>query len=315
MTTVVQSETSPVHITTTRGPRCARVWVAGFSVLALVSFVPCAAWSETATVELLNGDKMTGTVLERTDHVIVLQHAVLGRLEIPIEKVAPASLHPGLLGTSILAGWKKELDFGVAGSSGDTDEADIRLALSLDRRSERHHWQLDGLYEVSYSEGEIDEHDASVTALHDWLWPGSRWFAFTFGVYDFDEFEAWEHRTTLGAGPAYHLLQNPSLNLDARFGPFITYEFGDENDARPEGALGLFAEWQIREGHSLTASNVYLQTLDEAELRSVSKLEWKVRLAVSKGVSLKVGARNEYDTASRDSKNNLKYYTALSFDL
>jgi uncharacterized membrane protein YjdF len=27
------------------------------------------------------------------------------------------------------------------------------------------------------------------------------------------------------------------------------------------------------------------------------------------------GARNEYDTASRDSKNNLKYYSALSFDL
>lgn len=266
-------------------------------------------------VELTNGDIVTGEVVERTDRHIVLQHPVLGRLDIPIEQVTPGSVHPGILGTSFLAGWDKGLDFGFAGSSGDTDEADIHLGLSLDRTTERHHWQLDGKYEISYSEGDVDEHDARVTALHDWLWPGSRWFAFTYGVYDFDEFEAWKHRTTFGAGPAYHILPNPPFTLDTRFGPFITYEFGDEQDARPEGAAGLFAKWQIREGHSLTVSNMYFQTLDEPELRDVSRFEWKVRLALSKGLSLKVGALNEYDTASRDSKNNLKWYSALSFDL
>jgi len=47
----------------------------------------------------------------------------------------------------------------------------------------------------------------------------------------------------------------------------------------------------------------------------VSAFEWKLRIAFTQGLSLKIGVNDEYDSASENSKNDLKYYTALALDL
>jgi putative salt-induced outer membrane protein YdiY len=300
-----------VVLTLVRNPIARSALAALAALLLSARPAPC----ETATVKLLNGDSVTGEVVERTPEHVVLQHPVLGRLDIAAAQIAPASTHPGILGTSILAGWDKDLTLGLTGSEGDTDEADLIVAFNLERRYERHYWDLNAKYAFGTSENEVDDHNARITALHDWLWPQSPWFAFVYAIYDYDKFEAWRHRPGIGTGPGYHLIKWPRFTLDTRVGPFVTYEFGEVDNARPELAMGLFAKWQFREDHSLSLTDVYFQTLDEAELRNVTRLEWKVRLIVSKGVSLKVGVDNEYDTASDESKNNLKYYTALAIDL
>ena len=287
------------------------------ALLALLAIVLAArpAWGETMTVELKNGDVVTGEVIERTDERILLEHPVLGRLEIPMEQVTARSLHLGLFGTSLLAGWDKEVSVGFSGSEGDTDEADLLVGADLDYEDERKRWQLRARYELSYSENEKDDHNAQVSALRDWLFEESRWFAFSYTTYDFDEFEAWEHRVTSGFGPGYRIVPEGDFQLDMRTGPFITYEFGDEDDARPEYALGFFGRWKPNEHHSITARNVYFQTLDHAEFRNVSAFEWKLGIAFAQSLSLKLGIHNEYDSASEDSKNDLKYYSALAFDL
>lgn len=273
------------------------------------------ARAEKMTVELSNGDVVTGEVIERTDERIVLQHPVLGRLEIPVEEVTPRSLHVGLLGTDILAGWDKELSVGLSGSEGDTDEMDLLAGVDLDYEDDRKRWQLVARYELSYSENEKDDHNAQANVLRDWLFAESRWFAFSYTTYDYDEFEAWEHRLTTGGGPGYRIIPEGKLQLDLRTGPFITYEFGDEDDARPEYALGFFSRWDPNEGNAIRLRSVYYQTLDHTDFRNVSALEWKMRIAFTQGWSIKLGIHNEYDSASEDSKNDLKYYSALAFDL
>ena len=267
------------------------------------------------TVELKNGDVVRGEVIERTDEKIVLQHDVLGRLEIPMEQVTARSLHVGLLGTSLLAGWDKEVSVGFSGSEGDTDEADLLVGADLDYEDKRKRWQMRARYELSYSENEKDDHNAQVSVLRDWLFETSRWFAFSYTTYDFDEFEAWEHRVTTGLGPGYRIVPEGDFQLDLRTGPFITYEFGDEDDARPEYAVGFFARWKPNEHHSVSARNVYFQTIDHAEFRNVSAFEWKIGIAFAQSLSLKLGIHNEYDSSSEDSKNDLKYYSALALDL
>jgi putative salt-induced outer membrane protein YdiY len=284
-------------------------------VLCLLGVAAGPARAETATIELKNGDKVTGKILERTPDHVVLEHPVLGRLVVPGGDLAPSVTHPGILGTSFLEGWTKELNIGLGGSYGDTDEADLRIGGLLQHKTDRIHWRLDARYELSFGDGEIDDHNAHVTTLRDWLWPQSRWFAFTYGIYDYDDFENWKHRLTFGGGPAYHLLPGPTFELDARAGPFLTYEFGDEDNARPEGAAGLFATWRIGEGHTLELLDVYFQTLDEGAFRNITNFAWRVRLDVESAVSVKLGIRNEYDSASDESKNNLKYFTAIAFDL
>jgi putative salt-induced outer membrane protein YdiY len=295
--------------------RVARVVRAVAFACALLATTARSARSETMTVELKNGDVVSGEVIERTDEKIVLQHPVLGRLEIPMEQVTARSLHLGIWGTSFLAGWDKEVSVGFSGSEGDTDEADLLVGGDLDYADDRKRWQLRARYELSYTEDEKDDHNAQANALRDWLFEDSRWFAFSYTTYDFDEFEAWEHRLTTGGGPGYRIVPEGDFQLDLRTGPFIAYEFGDEDDARPEYALGFFGRWKPNDRHSITARNDYYQTLDHAEFRNVSGFEWKLGIALTYGVSLKLGINNEYDSESEDSKNDLKYYSALAFDL
>lgn len=267
------------------------------------------------TVELRNGDVVTGEIVERTDDHIVLDHPVLGRLEIPMEQIEPRSLHVGIAGTRFLEGWDKEISFGLTGSEGNTDEMDVVAKLELDYGDEKRRWQIRGTYELGFTDDDRDDHAAQATVMHDWLFTDSRWFAFSYSLYDYDEFEPWEHRVTTGGGPGYDILEGPPFELDARTGPFFTYEFGEEDNARPEYALGFFANWKLGDRNSIRIQNVYFQTLDHAEFRNLSGFEWKLGLAPTRALSVKLGVRNEYDSAAREKKDDFKYYSTLSFDL
>jgi hypothetical protein len=275
--------------------------------------VPVCA--ETVTVHLTNGDVVTGELIERTPEHTVIEHPVFGRLEIPTERISAGSRHPGIAGTRILEGWDKNLNVGFSGSEGDTDEADVMTGLELRSTNERRQWDLGARYEVSYSDNDLDDHNARATAVRDQFFGGSRWLFFNYASYDFDEFESWKHRVTTGLGPGYKILPEGAFRLTARFGPFFTYEFGDEDLARPEAAAGLFSEWTVREGHTVRLSSVFLQTLNHPWYRDISRFEWKIRVTRAEGLSLKFGVENDYDSASDNSKNNLDYYSALSLDL
>jgi putative salt-induced outer membrane protein YdiY len=169
-------------------------------------------------------------------------------------------------------------------------------------------------YALSYADNEIDDNNARASLLRDWLFPGSRWLGFSYTTYDFDDFEAWEHRVVTGGGPGYRIIPGEPLQLTFRTGPFIGYEFGDEDDARPEYAVGLFNTYKNKRGVKFNLFNAYYQTVDHPEFRNVSTLELRLPL-VARGLSLRFGVYNEYDSESEKSKNNLKYQSTLAFDL
>jgi putative salt-induced outer membrane protein YdiY len=228
------------------------------------------------TVELLNGDVVTGEIVERTDEHIVLKHPVLGRLDIPMNEVNPRSLHVGIAGSSFLEGWDKEVDIGFSGSQGDSDEADLVVGASLDFLNDRKRVTLSAHYALSYADKEIDDNNARASLLRDWLFPGSRWLGFSYTTYDFDDFEAWEHRVSTGGGPGYRIIPGEPLQLTFRTGPFIGYEFGDEDDARPEYAVGLFNTYKDKRGRKLNLFNTYYQTVDHPEFRNVTTFELRL---------------------------------------
>lgn len=58
-----------------------------------------------------------------------------------------------------------------------------------------------------------------------------------------------------------------------------------------------------------------LQTLDESGFRNITNVSWKIRLDVSSAVSLKLGIRNEYDSLSKNSENNLRYFPQIAWAL
>ena len=45
-----------------------------------------------------------------------------------------------------------------------------------------------------------------------------------------------------------------------------------------------------------------------------TNVEWKMQILGSEHLGLVLGVRNEYDTAADDERNNLKYWSRLSYD-
>jgi len=60
------------------------------SVVVCLSALPLSAAADT--VELTNGDLLHGTITEQTDQTVVIEHPVLGRVELPIDQVIAAKL-------------------------------------------------------------------------------------------------------------------------------------------------------------------------------------------------------------------------------
>ncbi len=277
---------------------------------ALLASAPAIA---DETIVLSNGDAVTGEVISRDDQTIVLEHEALGRITIPVEALKPPDELPGLFGTGLLEGWKRSLDLGLSGSEGNTQEAAFRIGLEMSERTDERRWKVSGAYKLSTNSGSIDDHNGRLSGRRDWLLPDSDWFWFTGSEYQYDEFESWEHRVSAQVGRGYHFYEAEPFWLDALAGFRLAYEFGDRDELRPEVFVGVELTWDVRLGHELIFSNYIYPQLNAAELRNVTRAKWKMRLLGSEHLSLLLGFDNEYDTAADDSRNNLKYYTSLSY--
>lgn len=282
-----------------------------FAVIVLLVGVSSA---EAKTFELINGDTLSGTLVQRTPDELIIDHPVLGRLSIPVYSLKLPATNPGLFGTSFLKGWDKELDLGFHGKQGNSDNNNISVGLDLSYADDKQRWKIEGKYSLADSDGDTDSNDGYLSSHRDWLFTGSRWFAFTLGRYDFDQFESWRHRVYWGGGPGYHFLQAGPFTLDGRFALGGGYEFGDMHEFTPLALLSLEGKWKLSEVHSLSFSNTVLPRLDEAEFLNRTAAEWKIRISEVDGLNLKLGLHNAYDTDAQDKNNIFKYTGTLPLD-
>jgi hypothetical protein len=289
---------------------------AAATVAALLQLTAASiASAETVTIRLKGGDQVSGELISKDDHATVIEHPVFGQLAVPAEKIAPGEgEQPGLFNTSFLAGWHKEIGIGLSGQEGNSPESGILVNLGLRRQTEGWRYKLEGDYKIATESGDRTSNYANLRTRRDWLFEDSRWFAAVGGLYQYDEFEPWQHRVQLTVGPGYHLVEGEKLTLDGIAGPSYMYEFGDRNQSRPEFLLGLEATWKPWAGHRLSLANYLLPQLNEFQWRMRTRAEWKMQIFGSERLGLVLGIDNEYDTAAQDERNNLKYWSRLSYD-
>jgi putative salt-induced outer membrane protein YdiY len=299
----------------------------------LLLLVVCAAPGVAGadSVALDNGDVLQGTVVSQDADRIVLDHPVLGRLDVPAARVratargdeplpAPPEPHrPGLLGTGWLRGWDRSLELGVSGAEGNTDNFDLVGALRADYEDGDYRWDFSARYFYSTADNEATKNQGRAKIVRDWLFPGHRWFAYAQGRYDYDQFEAWDHRVSLGAGPGYDILQREELKLRARTGLFVTRTFGSpgRDEIAPEAAFGGEVIWKPGGRHELSAATMLFADLrDTGELRNVTSAAWKILVAEEQGLSVQIGIDNEWESDVRrtEDENDLTYYGSVVLD-
>ncbi|MBW2244589.1 MAG: DUF481 domain-containing protein, partial [Deltaproteobacteria bacterium] len=261
-------------------------------------FLFLAAMANSETFSLRNGDTISGEVVRRDADRTVLDPPALGRIELPLDALAPdEEASRGLLGTTFMEGWERSAELGFSGKNGSSESQDVHAGFELSFEDEQRRWLLDADYFFSSGNSETSKQNARMIVNRDWLRPDSPWFFFANGRWDWDEFQAWDHRLSALGGIGRSLTKTESFELRSRLGAGITREFGSPDDGfRPEGLIGLEASWQVTEGQTLNVGTTFFPDLsDLGEFRNLTTADWKVKLT-EEGLSLKIGIENEYET-------------------
>jgi putative salt-induced outer membrane protein YdiY len=298
---------------------------------ALFLSLALAAPAAADLVRLTNGDVLTGTIVEQTDAGVVLDHAQLGRVTLKPEQVqaavtgkaklppAPAAPRAGVFGTGFLAGWTKQVQLGLSGASGNTENADFLGGLKGAFENDTRRWAVDSGYFYSSEEGDTTKDEAFVAATRDFLFPTKRYFVFLSGRYDYDQFEDWDHRLNLASGLGYSFIDTETFDLRGRGGFGVTKTFGSPGNDKwdPEAVIGVETEWVPTERQKLKAYDTFFPSLaDTGEFRNLTGIDWTLAISDGLGLSLNLGLQNEYesDVEPGTEKNDLLYHASLLYD-
>jgi len=293
-----------------------------------------AAAAQADKVRLKNGDVVTGEIVGTSGAGVVLEHAALGKLSIAADQIdaqvvgdaalpalpAPAPPpRPGLFGTSLLAGWNKQIQLGFNGSSGNSDNQDILTGVRGNFADETKRWKFDSGYFRSSTDGDETKNQAFAALLRDFLFSGKKYFAFASTRYDYDQFQDWDHRLNLSAGMGYSFIDREKFDLRGRAGFGTTKTFGSPGNDKwvPEAVIGLETEWLPAERQKLTAYTTFYPSLsDGGEFRSLTGADWSLLISDGLGLSLNLGVQNDYesDAPAGIEKNDLLYRVALLYD-
>ena len=215
--------------------------------------------------------------------------------------------------------WSFAADFSIDSSTGNTEETATRFGTHIKRVLPRERLAIDMSYYHKESEGSTTDNKVTIGSIHDWLNLGSRWFFFTAGRYDYDEFESWEQRMNLQVGPGYNLIKSDDVLLDFRLGAGGRKEWGSENtDLKFEGLAGIDFTWKMTNRQNVEATVWYFPVITDFEdYRTRSTLNWRYRLAKESNISLLLGVLHEHqsivDSGSADTDTRITAGLQIDF--
>jgi len=319
--------------------------------LALLVAASAASTLSADEIRLVGGDVLKGTVVSETETSVTIDHAALGRIEIARDRIAevvkidptpapaeeavavPADAEPASAPAVPVAvlpapvpppppgpdgSWKFSLSVGFTGSENETQSNwDVRVAGSARRETEADRTTLTAEYYFNTVNSTNTDNNLLVTGLEEFLFKDSKWEAFIKGTYQYDEFQSWEQRIGLYAGPAYRLIEGEPLSLKLRAGAGASYEFAD-GTWTPELLLGDDLVWKIDERSKLTQGLDFYPDIENlGEFRLIVRLDYEIALSPKGDLKGTAGIRDEYDSyvePTGDSTNDFKVYAGVKVD-
>lgn len=270
------------------------------------------------TIQLANGDELTVKILEVTVDKVVIQHPELGVITVARDKIKSELTHklnPGLFGTSFLEGWNRHIDLGANGSQGTSISRNFTAGLDFNYKDEHKQWKVTGRYSYQGDEEGTTENQGRLSVQRNWLLPDSLWFWFGALGYQYDQFESWEHRALLSAGPGYHLLKRKKHTLDVRVGPAYVREFGRRTVNKADLLAAFDYTWKPRDRVTITLSNQFFLEAapDAGQIRNMTFVNWRTRILAEPALDLVFGVENQYQSQNEDGDkpNTLNYYITL----
>jgi putative salt-induced outer membrane protein YdiY len=215
-------------------------------------------------------------------------------------------------------GWTNTAALGLNGSEGNTENLNIRAALKGERKLEL----IATAYELTYTRAsessDVTQNRFEARGRNDWLFKENpRWRYFVTASYEYDDFQDWQHRVSVGNGLGYAFIQDDKTLLLGRAGVGAFLEIGgDDNRIHPEGILGVDLEHKITDKQKITATAEYLpDLLDFGPYRARAAVAYEVLLDEASNMSLKLGAEDRYDSSPGEGKHrsDFTYFAMLAW--
>ena len=308
----------------------------------LIAATACTS-AHAETIRLESGDVINADIVSQDAERVTIDHPSLGELTIERDQIvaiyadqsaldaalaeeeaaekaadleAERAADDGLFGTGFLAGWNRQLELGLNGAQGNTQNLNFRTAFKANYEDDEDRWLYNMQYRTASSEGDTTEKKFYAELFKDWLIPDEDYFYFGNGRYDWDDFEDWDSRWSGFGGIGYQFLEDDTWNVRGRAGLGGNQETGgvDGDEFTFEALLGVEADYQIDDGHSIAFTNYLYPSLeDAADFRNVTTLDYIISIDRDKGLALKLGVANEHDSSApaTSEKNDFTYYATL----
>ena len=209
--------------------------------------------------------------------------------------------------------WDGSVEFGLSGSSGNSDSRNIRTGFDLSRETQRTNWDLDLVYNKNQANGEETQNNALLGSNWDFKMRNPRWTWFTkFGL-EYDEFKNFDLRLSANTGLGYLLVDTDKTQFRPRFGAGISREFGGvDEDVLPEAVFGFDFSRQISSRQQFKATVDYFPAWEDfSNYRLLTDISWELVLDDVNNLSLKVGVIDRYDSTPNGAEANDVDYAVL----
>lgn len=214
-------------------------------------------------------------------------------------------------------GWDYTFSAGISGASGNTENFSGRLSLLGERLTDKHETRAHASYIYATAEGTQSASRGEIGVNHDWLLEGP-WRYFAEGLYEYDEFQAWQHRLSGAFGVGYEFINNDKTTLVGRAGFGGSYELGKNAEEKfiPEGLLGLDWTHKLSENTSLKASSTYYPSFDDfGEFRWNNSAGIEVVIDAETGMTMNAGIEHRHDSTpgSGIRPNDVDYFMGIGW--
>ncbi|MHC5211277.1 MAG: DUF481 domain-containing protein [Planctomycetota bacterium] len=269
----------------------------------------------TITVELMNGDTITGLLLEADGARLVIQHDIFGRMEVPRASI---KLSPPEPPEEPETPWSGKYDLSLTGSGGNTETQNFRTGLEVRHDDEEALDVFTIWYLRTENDGATTAEQGFAQLRHEWKLEDSKWRPFVQGSFETDHFKDYDTRTSLAGGVAYPCIEGDVHNLTGRAGAGVSKKDGVSDptvkETNYELLIGWDYFWTISEESAFSCvGDVYPSINESGEFRAVTKLAWETKLDEDSAWFVKLGLDTFYDSvpgAGKSSTDN-NYYVGL----
>jgi putative salt-induced outer membrane protein YdiY len=210
--------------------------------------------------------------------------------------------------------WEGNVELGLSGTDGNSETFNVRFGMNAKHKTPTFVQTLQVTSIQKTASGVTTANTALIDGRLEWPMPQSRWNYFIHGLWEYDEFKAFNYRISGDTGPGYEFIQTDATTLMGRSGLSVSHEVGGPEDAwNPELLFGGEFKHKFNPTHSISAKFDYYPTIANwGDFRLNSQASWEIALSPSWGLSLKLSVIDRYDSTPEGAKpNDLDYSTLL----